>query len=256
MEPMRYVAIGDSFTEGVGDWREDGTPRGWADRVAEGLAAGLDEHVWYANLAIRGRLLVPIATTQVDAALALDPLPTLLTFNGGGNDMLRPGHDTAAQMGLIRTALTRCLEAGVRPVLLSGPDPSSGLPFGPTIHARGAALTVAARDLSDDLGILFVNAFDDPVLRGAEFWSDDRLHLTGYGHARVAHLVLTALGVTAAEGDVPPPRPWRVGVLGEARYYRHHVAPWIGRRIRRTSSGKHRTGKHLDWTEVPSGGYV
>ena len=59
---MRYVAVGDSFTEGVGDWRPDGTPRGWADRVAEGLAAYSDEPVTYANLAIRGRLLVPIAT--------------------------------------------------------------------------------------------------------------------------------------------------------------------------------------------------
>ena len=41
MEYNRYVAIGDSFTEGVGDpdpLRPNGL-RGWADRVAEVLAA-------------------------------------------------------------------------------------------------------------------------------------------------------------------------------------------------------------------------
>ncbi|MGI8523346.1 MAG: GDSL-type esterase/lipase family protein [Nocardioides sp.] len=41
----RYVALGDSFTEGVGDPdppRPNGL-RGWADRVAEALAATYDE---------------------------------------------------------------------------------------------------------------------------------------------------------------------------------------------------------------------
>lgn len=248
--PMRYVAVGDSFTEGVGDWRPDGTPRGWADRVAEGLAASSDEPVTYANLAIRGRLLIPIATTQLDAALALDPPPTLLTFNGGGNDMLRPGHDLSVQMALIRSALTRCLRAGVRPVLLSGPDPSKGLPFGSTIRERGGALTIAGQELADELGILFVNAFDDPVLKGAEFWCEDRLHLNPYGHARVAHLVLGALGVPSAAEPGPTPKSWHSGALAEARYYRDHVAPWVGRRIRKRSSGDNRTYKYAEWTEV------
>jgi lysophospholipase L1-like esterase len=250
---MRYVAVGDSFTEGVGDWRPDGTPRGWADRVAEGLTAYSDEPVTYANLAIRGRLLLPIATTQVDAALALDPPPTLLTFNGGGNDMLRPGHDTSVQMALIRSAITRCLRAGVRPVLLSGPDPSQGLPFGATIRERGTTLTVAGRQLADELGILYVSAFNDPVLRGAEFWCEDRLHLNPYVHSRVAHLVLTALGVPSTPDPVPIPRPWHSGALAEARYYRDHVAPWVGRRIRKRSSGDSRSYKYGDWTQIAAG---
>ena len=45
---IRYVAIGDSFTEGVGDEYPDGTPRGWADRLAEKLAEAryYREYVW------------------------------------------------------------------------------------------------------------------------------------------------------------------------------------------------------------------
>jgi lysophospholipase L1-like esterase len=247
---MRYVAIGDSFTEGVGDWREDGTPRGWADRVAEGLAAAGPEPVHYANLAIRGRLLVPIVTDQLPAALALDPLPTLLTFNGGGNDMLRPGHDTSVQMGLIRASLEKCLEVGVRPVLLSGPDPSDGLPLGRTVHERGAALTEAGRNLADDLGILYVDGFSDQELREAQFWCDDRLHLNPYGHARMAMKVLTALGVESPAEPGPAPSVWYEGFGAEVRYYRRHVGPWLGRRIRRRSSGDGRSAKHPTWALI------
>src|ERR1051325_10266666 len=88
----RYVAIGDSFTEGIGD-PEPGSPgghRGWADRVAEVLAARTDDFA-YANLAIRGRLLQQILDEQVDAALQLKP--DLISVSAGGNDIIRPGTD-------------------------------------------------------------------------------------------------------------------------------------------------------------------
>ena len=75
----RYLALGDSFTEGVGD-PDPGRPnavRGWADRVAEQLcAAGAD---WgYANLAIRGKKIRQVVAEQVPAALELRP--TLVTL--------------------------------------------------------------------------------------------------------------------------------------------------------------------------------
>ena len=78
----RYVALGDSFTEGVGDddqARPNGV-RGWADRVAEQLGAA-DPGFGYANLAIRGRKLRQIMAEQVDAAVALKP--TLVSIYAG-----------------------------------------------------------------------------------------------------------------------------------------------------------------------------
>ena len=50
-----YVAMGDSFTEGVGDVDTDrpNQVRGWADRVAEAIGS-VDAQAQYANLAIRG----------------------------------------------------------------------------------------------------------------------------------------------------------------------------------------------------------
>src|SRR3954471_3063112 len=101
---MRYVAIGDSFTEGVGDELPDGTVRGWADLVAAGLA-GAGEQVHYANLAVRGRLLDSIVGEQLPAALGLTPAPTLITLNGGGNDMMRPGVEPRQLLELTELAV-------------------------------------------------------------------------------------------------------------------------------------------------------
>lgn len=88
--PLRYVAIGDSLSEGIGDepW-PNGTPRGWTDRLAELLAGHLGG-VEYANLAVRGLRAHEVLATQVEPALAM--APDVVTLTAGMNDLLR---DTA-----------------------------------------------------------------------------------------------------------------------------------------------------------------
>jgi lysophospholipase L1-like esterase len=247
---MRYVAIGDSFTEGVGDELPDGSVRGWADLVAAGLAATSGAPVQYANLAVRGRRLEPIVTDQLPAALALSPAPTVLSLNGGGNDMMRPAADLARLVQLTEQAVRRCVDAGVRMVLLSGADPSQRLPFGGVVSRRGALLTAAIADLAARHDIVFVNVFGDTEIRRAPYWSHDRLHLNAAGHQRVAGLVLDTLGHPAAAHLVDPGPTGSRRVLAEARYYRDHVLPWLHRRIRGRSSGDGRTGKYVTWTPV------
>jgi lysophospholipase L1-like esterase len=249
---VRYAAIGDSFTEGVGDELPDGAVRGWADRVAAGLAAARGGHVQYANLAVRGRLLGPIVTDQLDAALSLTPAPTLVTLNGGGNDMLRPGVDVARLVALTERAIRRCAAAGVRLVLLSGADPSDRLPFGRRIHRRAAELTAGVAGLATANGVEFVDVFHDTEIRRPQYWSSDRLHLNSAGHQRVAELVLAALGEGPAAQAAGSASPVARRLLAEARYYREHVLPWIHRRLRGRSSGDDRAAKHLGWIPVPA----
>jgi len=246
---MRYVAVGDSFTEGMGDEPGDGSVRGWADLVAAGLAAA-GEPVQYANLAVRGLLLEPIVTGQLDAALALSPAPDLVTLNGGGNDLMRPGRDEDRLVQLVERAVRRCREAGVRLVLLSGADPTARLPLGAVVHRRGVGLTAR---LAERAGVLFVDVFNDAELHRPEYWSSDRLHLGPAGHRRVAGLVLAALGHPAAAHVVAPGPVVGRSLRVEAGYYREHVLPWLLRRIARRSSSAGRTGKQLEWVEVGSG---
>lgn len=250
---MRYAAIGDSFTEGVGDELPGGSVRGWADRVAAGLAAAAGDAISYANVAVRGRLLDTIVTDQLEAVLALRPAPTVITLNGGGNDMLRPRTDLAHLAELSARVVRRCEDEGVRLVLISGADPSDNLPLGRVIRRRGEALTASIADLAAAHGTTFVDAFHDTELHRPVYWSPDRLHLNATGHRRVAALVLAAIlgedtaAVPAAEPDPPPSAR---DARAEVDYYREHVLPWVRRRLRGVSSGDTRSAKHPEWVPV------
>ncbi|WP_353827863.1 SGNH/GDSL hydrolase family protein [Agromyces sp. SYSU T0242] len=239
-----YAAIGDSFTEGVGDELPDGVARGWADFVALGLAkAAAPETVRYANLAIRGRKLGPIIDEQLEAAIALRP--EVISFNGGGNDMLRPRMPEELVANRFRQAIERIREEGIHVLMLSGANPTDHLPLGRVFDARGGRLTHALRDLADMEGVTFVDNFGDRTLRDIRYWSADKLHLNSLGHAKVAANVLTAIGV-------PVPEEWGVAEVAApagsrtrntATYYREYVLPWIGRRLTGRSSGDGRTAK-------------
>lgn len=245
MSAVRLAVIGDSFSEGVGDELPDGYVRGWGDLAAQGWANARGESVQYANLAIRGKLAWQIVEQQLERALALEP--THLSFNGGGNDMLRPRTDIEHVADAFTRVIRRCDEEGVTPIVLSGANPSDHLPLGQLTQRRGDALTEAVtRRLSDRPDVIRALNWPDRRLRQPEYWSPDRLHMNAYGHHRVAARVLRALGVEPEaswwepQGAAEPPAR---GVL----YYREHVGPWVRRRLTGTSSGDGREPKHPDW---------
>jgi lysophospholipase L1-like esterase len=249
MASVRYVAIGDSFTEGVGDELPDGRVRGWADLVAQGWADSAGEPIEYANLAIRGKLVWPIVEQQLEPALALRP--THLSFNGGGNDMLRPRTSLSSVADAFSLVLKRCDEEGVQLILLSGANPSGQLPMGRMINRRGDLLSEAVvgriRERPDVIRAL---NWPDRELSTPRYWSEDRLHMNSRGHHRVAARVLEAIGQE-------PPEPWwslpeipdRASLKGAA-YYRAHVGPWVRRRLTGTSSGDGRAAKFATWTTI------
>jgi len=260
-----YAAIGDSFTEGVGDELPDGTVRGWADFVALGLAehaaalaeradpgASVDPTVRYANLAIRGRKLGPILDEQLEPAIAL--APEVISLNGGGNDILRPKITVPEVAGRLRGAVDRMREAGIHVLLLSGANPTDHLPLGGVFGRRGDALAEAVFGWGELEGVTAVNNWADAGLRDIRYWSADKLHLNSLGHARVASNVLTAIGV-------PVPGEWGVAEVAAAppagrsrntaAYYREFVMPWIGRRLTGRSSGDGRTAKRPTLEPVP-----
>jgi lysophospholipase L1-like esterase len=244
-----YAAIGDSFSEGMGDERLDGTPRGWTDLVAAALAVAAGGSIGYANLAIRGRLLAPIVEQQLPRALALKP--QLLTINGGGNDILRPRVSIAEVADQLVEAALRASAAGVRTVVVSGGNPTRHIPLGASFERRGDALTIAVRSRLDGTAVPFIDNWFDPRLPELAYWSADRLHLNSRGHAVAAANVLATLGVPigAASGavGVPDGDPSSLGDLlarpRTAEYWRRYVLPWIGRRLTGRSSGDHRQAK-------------
>ena len=247
----------------MNDYLDDGTEVGWADRVAAGLAAAHpDEDVWYANLAIRGRKIESIVTDQLDAALALDPPPTHLTFNGGGNDMLRPGFSDDRMRALTSRVLAKCAEKGVVVVILSGANPGDSLPAATRMRTLGAHLTSIVDALVDGRdGVLFVDNFTTVEGRHPAFWSEDRLHLTSLGHQWIASRVLTAMGVPTRSPEPADAQAVRRTLVGEAQYWWTYVVPWMGRRLIGRSSGDGRSPKFPTWTHIqpqamPPGGGI
>ncbi|MEN9620410.1 MAG: hypothetical protein RL499_603 [Actinomycetota bacterium] len=240
--PIRsYAAIGDSYSEGMGDERPDGTPRGWTDLVAAGLAHAAGGSIGYANFAIRGRLLAPILDTQLPAALALGP--ELLSINGGGNDILRPSVSIEAVADRLVSAAEQALETVPRVMIVSGGDPTQHLPMGRVFSRRGNELAVAVQHRLAGTDVLFVDNWGDPRLPELRYWSVDRLHLNTAGHALAAANVLAALGVSVAASPAAPDAGDEVQRPRTAEYWRHYVLPWIGRRLTGRSSGDNREPK-------------
>lgn len=236
-----YAAVGDSFSEGMGDERPDGTPRGWTDLVAAGLALAAGGTIGYANLAIRGRLLDPILAEQLPAALVLSP--ELLSINGGGNDILRPSVSIEAVADRLVSAAEQARASGTRVMIVSGGDPTRHIPMGPVFSRRGDALAVAVRHRLAGVDVLFVDNWSDERLPELRYWSVDRLHLNAQGHAIAAANVLAALGVATAPGPTAPDAADSLARPRTAEYWRRYVLPWIGRRLTGRSSGDHRQPK-------------
>ncbi|GGR25275.1 SGNH/GDSL hydrolase family protein [Streptomyces roseolus] len=245
-----YAAIGDSFTEGVGDPGPDGTYVGWADRFAVLLADQLPDHqeFRYANLAVRGRLLDQIVAEQVPRAKEL--APDLVTFCAGGNDIIRPGTDPDDVAERFERAV-RDLTSAVGTVMVTTGFDTRDVPVLKHLRGKIATYTAHVRAIADRYDCPVLDLWSLKSVQDRRAWDDDRLHLSPEGHTRVALRAAQVLGlpVPADPDQAWPPLPAR-GPLEVRRddihWAREYLVPWIGRRLRGESSGDHVEAKRPD----------
>ena len=235
-----FMALGDSFTEGVGDPYPDGTCQGWADRFARELAA-VSPGLSYANLALRGRLLGQVASEQVPVAVGL--APDLVSIAAGGNDLLRPRADPDALAATFDHAVGALRAAGCQVLLFTGFDPG-GFPLIRLIRGQVAAYNAQLRQVARRHGCLHVDLWSMRVLADPREWCADRLHLAPDGHRRVALRACEVAGVPVTADwreplppDVTGPPGWVAARSQDLHWARTYAAPWLGRRLRGTSSG-------------------
>ncbi|MFE9451527.1 SGNH/GDSL hydrolase family protein [Streptomyces sp. NPDC006739] len=205
MRPLRFVALGDSLTEGVGDPAGDGR-RGWAALLAGGLAEDAGRTVEFTNLAVSGAQTRDVLERQAPAGLRLRP--DLASVVIGVNDTLRRTfdiHTVAARLDQVYAAFT-----GQGATLLTAclPDPGAmlGLPgalAGP-LARRQRAVNAVVHALSERYGALHLHASQGAWLTDRALWSADRLHPCERGHRQFAvrfHALLTEAGLATG----PPP---------------------------------------------------
>ncbi|MCC9206095.1 SGNH/GDSL hydrolase family protein [Arthrobacter sp. zg-Y769] len=235
----RFVAMGDSFTEGIGDPHPDspGGNRGWADRVAEELASEQPDFA-YANLAIRGRLLNQIIDEQLEPALALKP--DLVTICAGGNDVIRPGGDPDRLAERMDGAVARLRAAGAGVVLFTGPDLGSTPVLG-SVRGRAAIYNENLRTVAQRHGAIIADMWALRELNDPQMWAPDRLHFSPLGHHTIAAMVLDTLQVPHSlqplETKPLPAKKWRTARSEDMVWAREFLFPWVVRRVRHQSSG-------------------
>ncbi|MCR2762103.1 SGNH/GDSL hydrolase family protein [Microbacterium sp. zg.B48] len=240
----RYVALGDSFTEGIGD-PEPGLPgghRGWADRVAEVLSRQVDDFA-YANLAVRGKLIAQIAD-QIDPTLELRP--DLITFSAGGNDVIRPGTDPDQIAAQFEDAVVRLSRDNATIVVFTGIDTNFTPVFRP-FRGKIAIYNENIRAIAERYECIVADQWALKEVQDPRFFDPDRLHYNSLGHHEVARMVLRALNVP---NDLQPMQPdplpvgtWRAARTEDFVWARTHFVPWVLRRVRHRSSGDAITAK-------------
>ena len=249
--PRTFAAVGDSFSEGLDDPADGGGYRGWADRLAEEFAAA-DPSARYANLAIRGRTISQIVDEQLPIALELQP--ELVSLAGGTNDVLRPRVDIDRLSRLFDGAVRQLRENGSQVMLFQSVDPTPRSRLIGRTLPRIKALTTMVEETAARYDCVLVRLWSAPVFAHADAWSEDRLHLSAIGHERVARAAAEALGHGDHSWADPlpwrPAEPLRARVGSDVRWARMHLAPWIGRRLRGTSSGDRLEAKRPDLEPV------
>jgi phosphatidylinositol alpha 1,6-mannosyltransferase len=251
----RYVALGDSLTEGLcdGSRMPNGEYRGWADRLAGLLAhtAADGAPFRYANLAVRSRRVRHLIDEQIPQALSMTP--DLVSILIGSNDLVGPRP--------VIPALVAEVESAVRGVRARGADVLLVTPFLPRRRAamlfarRFAAYNSELRRIAAAHGAILLDLEAMPEIGELQLWADDQVHLRSRGHRFVGYRAAEALGVPDAEA---------LGGLDEAlhadddpiggSWLRRDALPWVWRRIRGRTAGDGRVAKHDDYVTLPGRG--
>ncbi|WP_393054784.1 SGNH/GDSL hydrolase family protein [Streptomyces sp. LN549] len=245
-EYLRYVALGDSQTEGIGDGDDIVGLRGWADRFAEHVAVS-SPGLQYANLAVRGRVAGQVHREQLGPALALRP--DLATVVAGVNDVLRPRFDAGEVVGHMEEMFAALTAAGAQVATLTFPDVGKVAPAARPLRSRVADLNTHIRAAAARHGVAVAEIDLHPVATDARLWSVDRLHTSPVGHARIAAAVAQAVGLPGSDDAWTHPLPPQALPKGlrsagaELRWAAAFLGPWLGRRLRGRSSGDGRAAK-------------
>jgi lysophospholipase L1-like esterase len=254
----RYVALGDSTTEGLVDPDRNGGFRGWADRLAETIAAAQTEPLEYANLAFRGMRLCEIREYQFEQALAMNP--DLMTIFGGPNDIITAVRcDWESWRGQLADMFGEARQRDITVLTFTLPDFTGINPLSATWRPRALRLNELIRTEAERYGVLMVDFERYPKVSDPRLWYDDRLHANELGHQVVAAALAWRLGLvagTAQSWTHPlPEEPFRPGprqrLMSDVDWAVRYLGPWLGRGLRGTRDDRRITPKRPVPTVVP-----
>jgi lysophospholipase L1-like esterase len=242
----RYVALGDSQTEGLWDGDDSDGIVGFADR----LAAMLDElspGLQYANLAIRGRRIRDVLIDQLPLALTMRP--DLVSVCVGMNDITRPGLLFDRALADLDLLYERLAQSGATVVTTTFPDIARIVPIGKILTARMSRTNRAIVAAADRYGFKLVDLYGAPSMTSPDVWSDDRVHGSTEGHMLFAAAAAEALNLPGSNHDwahagaTAARATMRSRAHSQVLWTRNMLAPWLWHHARGMSTGDGRAPK-------------
>jgi lysophospholipase L1-like esterase len=231
---IRFVALGDSATYGLGDVDPTGSWRGWARLLAAAIAQ--DHDVSFCNVAVTGSTVGAVRRDQLSDAL--DHGAHLASLIVGLNDTVRSTWDPDA----LREDLLHCAEhlSAQGALLLTARfhDHTRVFhlrgPLGRRLRARITLLNQVYDEIHELYGGLRVDLAAHPGVYDRGFWSIDRLHPSELGHRALAHEFTSLLHDVGLRFEPPGLEldGTATSTWHNLRWMASEGLPWLGRRTR------------------------
>lgn len=241
-KPYRsYVAIGDSLSEGLGDFTFEATRKynGWTDRLAGLIAREASDSGYefqFANLALRGSKTEKIIQTQVPKALRLQP--DLVTVMAGSNDLMTKVEKLPEIKKVYRDGILELLASGADVVVANTINPLHLRVFKP-LRYRAERMSEMIAEVATEFEIPVLDLYGIDCFADLRYWADDMVHFSGHGHVKVANEAAKLLGLNYRFKEETPNElltPAR-GVLETMRWIKRDVIPFAHRKFKGVTSG-------------------
>lgn len=198
-----FVALGDSFTEGIGDPVEGIELRSAHDWTALWMQAANPE-MQYTNLAVSGLKVAEVRSQQMQRALNLNP--DFISIVAGANDALKGPFSAEAIRAELNLMFGAFHSSGAQLFLSSLPNATLRLALPDGIKQRLKAnletTNAIIRELAGQYGAICLDFWDSPLEHDASLWSQDGIHPNAKGYLEIARWAapqLEAQGIQLGE---------------------------------------------------------
>jgi lysophospholipase L1-like esterase len=189
----RFVAIGDSFTEGIGDEVEGIALKSWVDHFVQLC----EKDIEYANFAKRGLVTEEIRLQLLEKALTFNP--DLVSLIAGANDVLKGRWNHDAYKNDMEFMIDTLSKAGADIIIANLPDFTVRLPFASEkkqeIKEQLLEANEVIHSLSREYKLHHVDFWNHHLVNDNTLWSKDLIHPNSKGYVKVAELIFSSLPV-------------------------------------------------------------
>ncbi|MED0827113.1 SGNH/GDSL hydrolase family protein [Bacillus pacificus] len=189
----RFVAIGDSFTEGIGDEVEGIVLKSWVDHFVQLCVHDIE----YANFAKCGLVTKEIRSQQLEKVLTFKP--DLVSLIAGANDVLKGRWNHQAYKNDMEFMIDTLSKTDADIMIANLPDFTVRLPLASekkqALKEQLLEINEVIRSLSREYKLHYVDFWNHQLVNDNTLWSKDFIHPNSKGYVKVAELIHSSLPV-------------------------------------------------------------